>query len=120
MSKFICFHACYLHASSIIGFVNFSCCHPNKYEYIKTKEKLPDIRYTENTVSRMSYIHPSRYQNLAPDYKTRTVVPNPDKKAVAGIGRLVKYCINRALFIDFSFFRITRPNVRCHYRVQFS
>ncbi|XP_045207248.2 uncharacterized protein LOC123559459 [Mercenaria mercenaria] len=69
-------------------FVNFSCKQPDEYDTMKTACRLPDIpviRYTENTISRISYIHPSRFKNLAPDYNKPKASGNPDKKAVTGI-----------------------------------
>ncbi|XP_060562939.1 uncharacterized protein LOC132722448 [Ruditapes philippinarum] len=67
-------------------YVNFTCKHPDKYDVIKTRGKLPDIRYTENTISRISYVNPSRFKDLAPNYnKLPKVVGNPNKKAVTGI-----------------------------------
>jgi hypothetical protein len=71
----------------ISEYVNFTCKHPDKYDVIKTRGKLPDIRYTENTISRISYVNPSRFKDLAPNYnKLPKVVGNPNKKAVTGIG----------------------------------
>ncbi|KAL4218615.1 hypothetical protein ACF0H5_021205 [Mactra antiquata] len=67
--------------------VNFSCKHPEKLESLKKSGEthLPDIRYTENTISRESYINPARYKLLTSELSSHKAMVNPDKKAVQGI-----------------------------------
>ncbi|XP_052788454.1 uncharacterized protein LOC128223203 [Mya arenaria] len=68
-----------------IGLVNFSCKHQEKYDYVKKPGILPNIRFTENTIKRESYVDPSRFPELAPHYSATRVSHRPDTKPVRGI-----------------------------------
>lgn len=63
--------------------VNFSCKYPEEFNYVKRPGEHPVVTYTENTISRQSYICPSRFPSLKPKYSLK----GPEKKAVTGIGK---------------------------------
>ncbi|KAH3821247.1 uncharacterized protein LOC127832414 [Dreissena polymorpha] len=60
--------------------VNFTCGPMNYVDLDKRNGFLPNIRHTENTVARASYIHPARYGELAPDYSKPRVKRRPEKE----------------------------------------